>query len=87
MPVAEERKKIPCISDDQLRELASVARRIEKHYGIPQDIEWAFDQEGNLLLLQSRPETVWAIRDKEPVAKPTEKAFGHIFNVLGGQKK
>jgi pyruvate, water dikinase len=85
MPVTEERRKITSISDEELSELASVARRVEKHYGIPQDIEWAIDQEGNLLLLQSRPETVWATKDKEPVAKPTAKAFDHIFNVLGGQ--
>jgi pyruvate,water dikinase len=83
--VTEERRKISCVSDEDLSELASIAKQVEKHYGIAQDIEWAIDHEGNLLLLQSRPETVWATKDKAPVAKPTEKAFGHIFNVLGGQ--
>ena len=87
MPVASDQQGVTCLSDQDIRELAGIARRVEKHYGIPQDIEWAIDQEGNILLLQSRPETVWAAKDKTPVAKPTEKAFGHIFNVLGRQQK
>lgn len=86
MPVDETRKKTQCVSDDELKELCSIARRIEKLYGMPQDIEWAIDQEGKVMVLQSRPETVWAAKEKAPVAKPTAKAFDHIFNVLGGQK-
>lgn len=87
MPVHEDKQTVSCLEDDHIRELAAIARRVEKHYGLPQDIEWAIDQDDNILLLQSRPETVWATKEKAPVAKPTEKAFGHIFNVLGGQKK
>ena len=60
---------------------------MEKHYGAPQDIEWALDQDDSIRLLQSRPETVWATRDKAPVAKPAASAFDHIFATLGGQKK
>ena len=77
----------PCLSDEQLRKLADIARQVERHYGKPQDIEWALDQDGNVLLLQSRPETVWASKDKAPVAKPAAKPFDHIFKVMGGQRK
>jgi len=87
LPIKADRQNIPSISDDEVKALAEIGRRVEKHYGQPQDIEWAIDQDDSFLLLQSRPETVWAARDKAPVAKPTDKAFGHIFNVLGGQKK
>ena len=39
----------------------SIGRRIEAHYGKPQDVEWAIDREGGaLFILQSRPETVWS---------------------------
>ena len=31
----------PCLTDDEIRALAAVARRVEAHYGAPQDIEWA----------------------------------------------
>ena len=30
-----------CLTDDEIRALAATARRVEEHYGTPQDIEWA----------------------------------------------
>ncbi len=42
----------------QVIELAKMVKHIEKHYGFPVDIEWAFDREdGKLYILQSRPIT------------------------------
>jgi len=41
------------LSEPQLRQLTSVGRDIQKEYGLPQDIEWAF-ADGNLHILQSR---------------------------------
>lgn len=83
--VAAELRTQACVDDSQLQRLADIARQVERHYGKPQDIEWAIDQAGNVLLLQSRPETVWAAKDQAPVAKPAAKAFDHIFKVMGGQ--
>jgi pyruvate,water dikinase len=40
---------------DELRELAAMGQRLERHFGKPQDIEWAIDD--RLYLLQSRPVT------------------------------
>lgn len=55
------RKKVPLklrdslsISTDQAIELAQMARRIESHYGQPQDIEWVIDKKGRCWILQSR---------------------------------
>ena len=42
------------LSDVQLRELAAIGARIEKHFGRPQDIEWAIDHAGKLWIVQSR---------------------------------
>lgn len=81
------RRKACCLSDAQIQALAQIGRTVEKHYGAPQDIEWALDQDDSIRLLQSRPETVWATRDRAPVAKPAASAFDHIFATLGGQKK
>ena len=54
----------PCLSDEQIRTLADYAIRIEKHYGTPQDIEWALDADTDeLYILQARPETVWSVKD------------------------
>lgn len=48
-----------CLSDAELEELARYAVAIETHYGRPMDVEWARDgQDGQLYILQARPETV-----------------------------
>ncbi|UCD87251.1 MAG: hypothetical protein JSV01_05700 [Desulfobacterales bacterium] len=55
VPVPRELLGKPCLDDDQIAELASYARMVEAHFGQPQDMEWAMDQEGKLYLMQSRP--------------------------------
>ncbi len=47
----------PVLSDDEVREVAELGRRIEGHYGTPQDTEWCFDPDGRAWMLQSRPVT------------------------------
>jgi pyruvate,water dikinase len=44
------------LSDAEVTEVAAMGLRIERHYGSPQDIEWAF-QDGTLYCLQARPIT------------------------------
>lgn len=44
------------LTDKQIKELSSMAKKIEQHYNHPQDIEFAFEK-GKLYLLQSRPIT------------------------------
>ncbi|VVB99222.1 putative phosphoenolpyruvate synthase [uncultured archaeon] len=49
----QERQKL---TDQQIIDLAKIGKRIEQHYGKPQDIEWAFS-EGKMFIVQSRPVT------------------------------
>jgi pyruvate,water dikinase len=44
------------LNETQRSEVAAMARRAATHFGLPQDIEWAFDADG-LHMLQSRPIT------------------------------
>ena len=44
------------LTDNQLRRLVDLGNRIEKHFGSPQDIEWAMEADA-LSVLQSRPIT------------------------------
>ncbi len=39
--VPAERRDEPCLGDEELAALVEVARRIERHYGSHQDVEWA----------------------------------------------
>jgi pyruvate,water dikinase len=45
----------PSLTDEQLRDLADHAVRIEQYYEMPQDIEWAIDETGKVYILQTRP--------------------------------
>jgi len=77
-----------CLGDAEVAALARLGRRVEEHYGAPQDIEWAITAgavagEGAIVLLQSRPETVWARRDAAPLATPRPRAADHVFEQLG----
>lgn len=66
-----DRREIPCIEDQEILELVRYAKRVEEYYGCPQDIEWAIDKQKpfpfNIFMVQSRPETVWSQKKKEPV--------------------
>lgn len=79
-------RRAPSLSDEELTALRDIGRRVERHYGRPQDIEWAIDRGGKILLLQSRPETVWSTREAAPVAKPAKKAVDHVMNIFGGRR-
>jgi len=51
------------LTDEEAEQLATWGTEIEKHYGMPMDIEWAKDgRTGNLYILQARPETVHAAK-------------------------
>jgi pyruvate, water dikinase len=51
------------LSDAEVEELARLAVSIEEHYGRPMDIEWGKDGvDGQLYILQARPETVQSRR-------------------------
>jgi pyruvate,water dikinase len=85
-PIEGDRRRSPCISDEEITRLKEVARQVERHYGRPQDIEWAIDRAGAILILQSRPETVWSSKEAAPVAQPTDNPLSHVMNIFGGRK-
>lgn len=83
--VPAELRKAASLSDSELLRLRDIGRKVERHYGRPQDIEWAVDRvSGEILLLQSRPETVWSSKDAAPVAAPKANPLEHVMSVFGG---
>lgn len=65
VPTAAEDQRRYCIADDEVLTLADAAIKIEDHYSrsagrpTPMDVEWAKDGiDGQLYILQARPETV-----------------------------
>ena len=59
--VAEPAASQPALTDGEAARIAGLARRAERHFGRPQDIEWAM-RGGEIFLLQSRPITSLAAR-------------------------
>ena len=53
--VPEAKRAVPCLNTEQVLELATIAAKLEAHYHHPQDIEWALNTNGQIMILQSRP--------------------------------
>ncbi|MGE5748772.1 MAG: phosphoenolpyruvate synthase [Gemmatimonas sp.] len=52
----DPRSSAPVLNAAEIKQLGELARRVEKHYGVPQDIEFAIEGE-DVFLTQSRPIT------------------------------
>jgi pyruvate,water dikinase len=85
IPEAEQRQV--CVSDQELTRLGELAKRVEKHYGKPMDIEWAIEQDlpypENMMLVQARPETVFGTKTQE-ATKMEENKAEHLKVVVRG---
>lgn len=68
VPTAEQQQF--SISDAEVEQLARYAQLIEQHYGRHMDIEWAKDgNDGQLYIVQARPETVQSRTDKQVIER------------------
>ncbi len=56
IPVPAEKREVQKLSDGGIVELAKICLQIEKHYGFPCDIEWAYGKD-TFYIVQSRPIT------------------------------
>ena len=87
--VEAERRNSPSLSDEELIQVATLAKAAHKHYGTVQDIEWAIDADlpagSNVLLLQSRPETVWSQKKQEVKITSTGSGIEAITKSLMAQ--
>lgn len=82
-----ERASAPSLSDDQVKAVARMAKQVERHFGRPQDIEWALDPatadgEPAVVLLQSRPETVWSLKPREAKTHAASNLLDGVVQTL-----
>jgi rifampicin phosphotransferase len=73
-----------CPTRAKLRELREAGERLQRWLGAPQDLEWAYDQDGTLWLLQSRPITTLfpAPPASEQPGPRLYVEFGHVQGML-----
>jgi len=85
--VPGELQGVASLGDEEIGQLVDLARAVEAHFGIAQDIEWAIAKASSMgaspYLLQSRPETAWAKQAHAPIAGPKARAFDHVIDALG----
>ncbi|CAL9432852.1 rifamycin-inactivating phosphotransferase RphC [Actinosynnema sp. ALI-1.44] len=77
--VEPERRARPALTDDQVVRLVRLGRRIEAHFGRPQDIEWCLVDD-DFHIVQSRPITTLF-----PVPATTDQA-NHVYVSVGHQQ-
>lgn len=75
VPVEENAKLKSSLSDEQLIELTECALFLDRYYKRPLDIEWSFNEEGKLVILQCRPLKM-AHKSKIPV-KDLKQLLAH----------
>ncbi len=83
-PLDEGKAAAFSLDDASALKLADWALRLEAHYGKPQDIEWAADQQGALFVLQSR-----SLREDSAFQQPETCDFKDIRErvlITGGEK-
>jgi pyruvate,water dikinase len=82
--IPSDRQNVPCLTDEEVIELAKLGKRIEQQYGLPQDIEWSIDKESpfpqSIHIVQSRPETIWSKEKGESKLKTTGSATGDVVD-------
>jgi pyruvate,water dikinase len=77
--IEPDRQQQPALTDAQVVKLAQLGRRIEAHFGSPQDIEWCLVDDG-FQIVQSRPITTLF-----PIPDVGDEA-NHVFVSVGHQQ-
>ena len=76
-------QKLQKITDEQVKEVAELGKKLEKHYYFPQDIEWAYEQ-GTLYVVQTRPITTLGNEEETDKTKQMEKALKRLKEIARG---
>lgn len=71
-----------CLAPERLAELREAGLRLLRHFGSPQDVEWAIDADGTLWLLQSRPITTLFPAPPDTGDTRLYLEFGHLQGML-----
>ncbi len=85
-PLDDDRSTAASLTDAEIKAVARLARQAEKHFGSPQDVEWAVtvdtNGESTVHLLQSRPETVWSRKPRQVSQGVLSPVDGVVSNLL-----
>ncbi len=83
-PVSFDCRKRPCLTESQAALLAEYGLRLESYFGVPQDVEWALDRSGRLIILQSRPLRLHGVQTDHQ-GRPRTPVAGYRVLMEGGE--
>jgi pyruvate, water dikinase len=67
--VPEEIQEKPCVDPEELKEIVRIAKQVEDHFHMPQDMEWVLDRfqslPESLYWVQARPAKYAQVKEKE----------------------
>jgi pyruvate,water dikinase len=87
VPVPKEKVEAQVLTDEQILKLAEYGKILEKHYGIPQDVEFAIER-NRIYIVQTRAITTRAKEEKiEMKAEPILKGLGASPGIATGRVK
>jgi rifampicin phosphotransferase len=78
--IGQEAQRRPALSDEQVASLARLGRRIEAHFGYPQDVEWCLVG-GAFWFVQTRPVTTLF-----PLPPGADDGGNHVYVSVGHQQ-
>ncbi|MFF2858769.1 rifamycin-inactivating phosphotransferase [Streptomyces rubiginosohelvolus] len=84
--VEPRQQERPALTDAQVVDLVRLGRRIEAHFGCPQDIEWCLTDDG-FRIVQSRPiTTLFPVPVPDPVPEVVERPTPSVYVSVGHQQ-
>ena len=84
VPVPDDCRRQPCLTESQACQLAEYGLRLEAYFGTPQDVEWALDRQGRLVILQARPLRVHTA-EAGTSKRTADPVTGHTVLMEGGE--
>ena len=72
----EEKSNSFCVSDEELQEIIRLGKILENHFGVPQDLEWAVDQD------YSFPENIVLLQARNVVMAPKKSAINRTLDFI-----
>ena len=83
VPITRQNKRK--LSDDQIVALAKLAVKLQEHYNVPQDIEWAVEN-GHIYIVQTRPiTTMKAVEDRQALDASVQRLLSDMKVLLEGE--
>ncbi len=80
--ISPEDQMKPCLAEEEVVQIATLGKQVERALGTAQDIEWALGPgrfgERQIYLLQTRPETIWRNKQAAPISTPNSSVMSRL---------